>query len=86
MFFLTGRTDHDWHGELPGAPSTRLLVESVQACRPGASTAANAQTASLLWASLHGLVTLRKDRPAYPWRPLKILLDELLNGLVPSAN
>ncbi len=83
MFSLTGRTAHDWGGKLPGAPSTRLLLKTVTACRPKANTSANAQTASLIWAGLHGLVSLRRDRPVYAWAPLERLVTELIDGLLP---
>jgi hypothetical protein len=85
MFSLTGRTEQDWGGNLPGAPSTRLLLEIVTACRPEADTSANAQTASLIWAGLHGLVSLRRDRPVYAWAPLERLVAELIDGLLPPS-
>ncbi|MFB7946997.1 TetR/AcrR family transcriptional regulator [Kitasatospora phosalacinea] len=32
-----------------------------------------------LWAALHGLVTLRRDRPGFPWPPVEVLVDALLD-------
>jgi len=35
--------------------------------------------ATLVWAALHGLVSLHIDRPRFPWR---VSLDELINQSV----
>ena len=84
MFSVTGRVDHNWDGQLPGASSTQLLVEVVGACLPPQSPVRILRTASLLWAGLHGLVGLRNDRPAFPWAPLDSLVRELMDALLPG--
>jgi hypothetical protein len=33
----------------------------------------------LLWTALHGLVTLRRDRPSFPWPPLAALINTLVD-------
>ncbi|MEV0686115.1 TetR/AcrR family transcriptional regulator [Nocardia sp. NPDC050378] len=43
-------------------------------------------TATCLWAALHGLVTLRLDRPSFPWPPLNSLLDALLAAHLPTRS
>jgi hypothetical protein len=36
-------------------------------------------TVVLLWATLHGLVTLRISRPSFPWPPLRQLIDHAVD-------
>ena len=50
--------------------------------RPPQDEAGLTKTASLLWAGLHGLVSLRNDRPAFPWAPLQTLVSDLLEALL----
>jgi AcrR family transcriptional regulator len=38
--------------------------------------------AAVLWAALHGIVTLRADRPAFPWPPVDDMLGTLIERLV----
>ena len=49
-----------------GAEAFDLLVEAVAESRRGAVGSA-AEDAALLWASLHGYVTLRASSPGFPW-------------------
>jgi AcrR family transcriptional regulator len=56
---------------LPGAPAFAVLRDTVaQAVAAAGSSADPFLAASTLWAALHGLVTLRVSRPAFPWPPL----------------
>jgi hypothetical protein len=49
-----------------GAEAFDLLVEAVAQSRDGTEESA-AEDAALLWASLHGYVTLRASSPGFPW-------------------
>ena len=84
MFSLTGEPDHTWDGKLPGAAAFATLRESVAACSPLQDEGGLTKTTSLLWAGLHGLVSLRNDRPAFPWAPLPTLVSDLLEALLPA--
>ncbi|MFI1913582.1 hypothetical protein [Nocardia sp. NPDC020380] len=42
-------------------------------------------TASCLWAALHGLITLRQDRPSFPWPPLENLVRTLVEAHLAAA-
>ncbi len=86
MFSLTGRPAHSWDGNLPGMAAFEILRQSVAACTPTRHQASATQTASLLWAALHGLVGLRNDRPAFPWASLDSLITELLVALLPAVS
>jgi AcrR family transcriptional regulator len=36
------------------------------------------QLGTLIWAALHGLVSLRINKPSFPWPPIETLVDALL--------
>jgi AcrR family transcriptional regulator len=40
------------------------------------------ETATLLWAGLHGLVSLRINKPSFGWPPIARLVDGLLDRLI----
>jgi AcrR family transcriptional regulator len=67
--------------ELHGITALTLLEDAVHACvdrpRPDA-----VQAAICLWAGLHGLVTLRRDRPSFPWPDLDELIGTLIDGTI----
>jgi len=70
---IRGQPRHPgWDGQpLPGAPAFALIRDTVaQALAAAGSVADPFLAAATLWASLHGLVTLRATRPAFPWPPL----------------
>jgi AcrR family transcriptional regulator len=73
---LTGVRGQPRHQEwddrpLPGAPAFAVLRDTVaQALISAESSADPFLAAATLWAALHGLVTLRASRPAFPWPPL----------------
>ncbi|MFJ4650787.1 TetR/AcrR family transcriptional regulator [Nocardia sp. NPDC088792] len=68
--------------QLPGLPTFRLLVDTAAACDSPDPTA----TASCLWAALHGLITLRQDRPSFPWPPLETLIRTLVDAHLAAAH
>ncbi|WP_405016028.1 TetR/AcrR family transcriptional regulator [Kitasatospora sp. NBC_00070] len=63
--------------EMAGLPALHLLDSAVRACTedpaPGIAPAT-----LCLWAALHGLTVLRRDRPSFPWPELDGLVDTLL--------
>jgi AcrR family transcriptional regulator len=62
------------------------LVESIRRCRASdVPRIESRELALLLWASLHGLVSLRISRPRLPWPDLRRQSDELVALLV-TAN
>jgi AcrR family transcriptional regulator len=70
---IRGQPSHrEWDGRpLPGAPAFAMIRDTVaQALAAAGSPADPFLAASTLWAALHGLVTLRATRPAFPWPPL----------------
>jgi hypothetical protein len=38
----------------------------------------------LLWATLHGLVTLRVSRPSFPWPSIEQLIDQAVDTSINS--
>jgi len=70
---VRGQPRHqEWDGRpLPGAPAFAMLRDTLaQALAAAGSPADPFLAAATLWATLHGLVTLRASRPAFPWPPL----------------
>jgi AcrR family transcriptional regulator len=77
---VRGQPSHqDWENRpLPGAPAFAMLHETVaQALTAAGSPADPFLAATTLWAALHGLVTLRASRPAFPWPPLADMIDSM---------
>lgn len=77
---VRGQLHPEWEAQaMPGAPAFAALRDAVAAAlrterHPGDPFLA----AATLWASLHGIVTLRADRPAFAWPSL----DDMIGGLV----
>jgi AcrR family transcriptional regulator len=67
--------------DLHGMAALSLLQDAVRACRDSAQQDV-AQATICLWAGLHGLVTLRQDRPSFPWPDLDELIDTLIDGAI----
>ncbi|MBF6171166.1 TetR/AcrR family transcriptional regulator [Nocardia blacklockiae] len=67
--------------QLPGLSTFGLLVDAAAA----AGSADPRATATCLWAALHGLVTLRQDRPSFPWQEPETLVDVLVNAHLAAA-
>lgn len=69
--------------QLPRMPALRLLDDAVRACQPDQAPGQTPLHATIcLWAALHGLVTLRRDRPSFPWPNLDELIDCLITAHV----
>ncbi|MGH8964949.1 MAG: TetR-like C-terminal domain-containing protein, partial [Actinomycetes bacterium] len=66
---------------MPGSAVFALLRDEI--ARAGASDAHGIAVA--LWALLHGLVTLRASRPAFPWPPLDALIDRAVAAHLAEA-
>ena len=68
--------------QLAGMPALRLLDDAVRSCQSDPApeqVPPHASHATIcLWAALHGLVTLRRDRPSFPWPDLDELIDCLI--------
>ena len=90
LMTVRGQHHAGWRpDQLPGAPALRLLREALAAARPAGhhSPASPQQTRGqspdqavlLLWATLHGLVTLRVSRPSFPWPPIEQLIDQAVD-------
>lgn len=77
---VRGQAHEQWTaGGMPGRPAFMVLQATVGAAlRAAGSDADPFLTAATLWASLHGVVTLRADRPAFPWPAL----DDMVGSLV----
>jgi AcrR family transcriptional regulator len=64
---------------MPGLATWDLFRTAVHVCLDPATDDASAdQTAVCIWAALHGLLTLRRDRPSFPWPDLNTLIDTAL--------
>jgi AcrR family transcriptional regulator len=83
MMGTKGALHEDWDpASLPGAPVLAMLRGALGACASGRSGMLEPDAAVvLLWATLHGIVTLRDSRPTFPWPPL----DEMVRSAVDSA-
>jgi AcrR family transcriptional regulator len=66
---------------MAGMGAFRLLRESVAGCRPDDADTA----AACLWAGLHGMVVLRRDRPSFPWPPADEMLRTLVSDVTRTA-
>jgi AcrR family transcriptional regulator len=78
---VRGQPRHqDWEGQpLPGAPAFTLIRDTVaQALNSAGSQADPFLAATTLWASLHGIITLRASRPAFPWPPLADMIGSIV--------
>ena len=90
LMTVRGQHHAGWRpDQLPGAPALRLLREALAAARPGSRHPSASRQQSrgqspdqavvLLWATLHGLVTLRVSRPSFPWPPIEQLVDQAVD-------
>jgi AcrR family transcriptional regulator len=84
---VRGQLHPEWEGQpMPGAAAFGALRDAVAAAlrtqpHPGDPFLA----AATLWASLHGLVTLRADRPAFAWPGLDDMIGSLVQQLIAAA-
>jgi AcrR family transcriptional regulator len=68
--------------QAPGRHALQSLAASIQRCQPtraGSRQDDPHRLATLVWASLHGVVSLRIDRPQFPW---PASLDETADDIV----
>ena len=86
LMIVPGQPHPDWDpGQLPGSPALQLLRQALAAAsRRQAPDRSPDQAVILLWATLHGLVTLRISRPAFPWPPLDQLIDQAVDTTLAS--
>jgi AcrR family transcriptional regulator len=70
----------------PGRRSFETLVESIERVQRSrrASERDPRELATLLWATLHGLVSLRISRPNFPWPPLEPQVNDAVHLIVRS--
>ena len=72
----------------PDSPGRQAFMSGVEAIaaaqRAGAVGALDApfQLTALTWAAVHGLVSLRVDRPNFPWPPLDGMIDDTVRRLL----
>lgn len=69
--------------ELPGHALRQSLIAAIAACGTPADDVD--ELATLVWAGLHGLVSLRINKPSFPWPPIDHLVDGLLHRLIPPS-
>ncbi len=85
LFGVRGQARHvEWDGRpLPGAPTFSVLMDAVgDALAARHSPTDPFLAASTLWACLHGVITLRADRPAFPWPPLANMVSSLVDQML----
>ena len=69
----------------PGRDALDVLTEGIRRCQVAGAAPADgdpARLATLVWTALHGQVSLRIDRPSFPWPPLDELVAETVRRLV----
>ena len=81
---VRGQLHDDWEpAQMPGMPAFAALRGVVAAALTAAGRDADpGLAAATLWACLHGIVTLRADRPAFPWPSLDDMLASLVGQLL----
>jgi AcrR family transcriptional regulator len=67
--------------ELPGYALLQSLLTAITAC--GTPTDNVDELGTLVWAGLHGLVSLRLNKPSFPWPPIEHLIDAHLARMLP---
>jgi AcrR family transcriptional regulator len=65
--------------DLPGYGLRCGLLALIADCTSSADDVE--QLGTLIWAALHGLVSLRINKPSFPWPPIETLLDALLTRM-----
>jgi AcrR family transcriptional regulator len=81
---VRGQLHDAWEpAQMPGTAAFVALRDAVAAALAAAGRDADpALAASTLWACLHGIVTLRADRPAFPWPSLDDMVGSLVEQLL----
>ncbi len=70
---------------LTGRDVFQILVNAVQACLPAnrASPEQAFATATDIWVAMHGMVSLRRHLPAFPWPDTTEQLNRIFSALFP---
>jgi AcrR family transcriptional regulator len=79
VLFATAGTPGRTTDEMPGLAALNLVHEVVTECRGGDDAM---QVTICVWAALHGLVSLIRDRPSFPWPDHEQLVDRMLSAHV----
>lgn len=69
----------------PGRRSFENLLGAVRRCIDAGVAPAHDdpfRLASLIWTAEHGLVLARISRPTFPWAPVQVLVDEMVDRLM----
>lgn len=69
----------------PGRRALQQLADGIERCRAAGLIGPDLdphRRAISVWAGMHGLVTLRIDRPHFPWPPLEEMADEMVTRLL----
>ena len=69
-----------------GSPGARVFEDFIDTVRQSVAVQAISgqdvtRDAVVLWAGLHGIVSLRWSKPGFPWPPVETLADRLLEAL-----
>jgi Tetracyclin repressor-like, C-terminal domain len=70
--------------ELPGHELWKSLLGAVAAC--GVPEDERAELGTLIWAGLHGLVSLRINKPSFPWPGIEQLVDGHLRRMLSGVS
>ena len=71
---------------LPGRDVFQILVDAVYACLPSASASEESAfaIATDLWVAMHGMVSLRRHFPVFPWPDTTQQLAGIIAALLPQ--
>lgn len=72
--------------DLPGGPVFAALESAVRRIHDRPPQADPRTITVLLWATLHGLASLRTTKPQFPWPPVDNLVEAALATLVPGRH
>lgn len=66
----------------------QILVDAVFACLPERSTSPERAfaIATNIWVAMHGMVSLRRHLPAFPWPDTIAQLEEIISALIAEQN
>jgi AcrR family transcriptional regulator len=81
---VRGQPHPDWQAQsMPGSQTFAVLLHAVATALQATQRAADPFLVTVtLWASLHGIVTLRADRPAFAWPSLDDMIDNLVRQVL----
>lgn len=69
----------------PSRQAFRALVHTIERCQDAKVARLGddpVRVATMMWAAVHGIVSLRLDRPHFPWPPLDDMVNETVRRLV----